>query len=195
MLQSNEELKNLVIEYPPNNNKICERCKNSEAIYACSECSPFHNYCQICDEIIHQLPSRLNHSRRNLSNNNFNNINYKLNNSSQNILMNNPISKDIINNNISNNYSLQNRTTYQISNSKSAQNLLNEIPDTNNNIVNEEVPPYINNINNNPNYNTPQMIEKSPRNSFFSGEILNSQSLNNELNNIDYIDVIKKNRD
>jgi hypothetical protein len=166
----------------------------------CKECSPFHNYCKVCDEIIHQLPSRINHNRQNISNSNFP-PNYKLNNSSQNIMINNPISKDLINNNsLSNNISLQNRTTYQISNSKSAQNLLNEIPDINkNNLFKEEMPQFMsNNDNSNPVYSTPQLMEKSPRNSLYSGEILNNQSLNldaNNLNNIEYIDVLQKNRD
>ena len=202
MLQPKEELQNLIIEYPSNNNNICERCKNAEVTMVCSECSPFHNYCQICDEIIHQLPSRINHNRQNITNNNYPS-NYRLSNSSQNIILNNPISKDMLNNNsISNNISLQNRTTYQFSNSKSAQNLLNEIPDINNinnNLFKEEMPQFISNDNTN-NYNSPQIIDKSPRKSLYSGEILNNPSLNmdmnmNNLNNIEYIDVVQKNRD
>ena len=63
------------------------------------------------------------------------------------------------------------------------------------------MPQYINNnVNNilNPNNysNIPQIIAKSPQNSFFSGEILNNQSINNDLknlNNIDYIEVKQKN--
>ena len=37
MLQPKEELQNLIIEYPSNNNNICERCKNAEVTMVCSE--------------------------------------------------------------------------------------------------------------------------------------------------------------
>ena len=175
MNQFNEKSNNLILEYSDiNKNDLCERCKNSPAELVCNECSPFHNYCKTCDEIIHQLPSRITHKRANM--------------------MNKPIYRDIINNN--NNLSIQNRTTYPVTNSQSAQKMIQDNSD-NNNIFKEEQPQYINNI---PNYNNyiPQVISKSPQNSFFSGEILNNQSLNldlNNLNNIEYIEVPQKNRD
>ena len=126
MLNQNDELKNLIIEYPPNNNKdLCERCKNAQVVLICPECSPFHNYCHNCDEIIHQLPSRINHNRTTIANNSNNDRNNQMylkhNNSSQNIIINNPNSNDKYNT-----ISLQNRTTYHISNSHSAQNLFQE---------------------------------------------------------------------
>ena len=125
MSQSNEELKNLIIEYPQinNNNNLCERCKNAEVTLICDECSPFHNYCHKCDEIIHQLPSRINHNRKNVLNNTTPIGYQKHNRSSQNIILNNPFENDNIN---MNNISLQNRPTYQISNSNSAQNIFQE---------------------------------------------------------------------
>ena len=198
-MNQNDELKNLIIEYPPNNNKdLCERCKNAQVVLICPECSPFHNYCHNCDEIIHQLPSRINHNRTTISNNSNNDRNNQMylkhNNSSQNIIINNHNPNDKYNT-----ISLQNRTTYQISNSHSAQNLFQENPDINNIINSEEIPQY---INNNPNLNEynniAQILEKSHQNSFFTGEILNNQSENvdlNNLNNIDYIEIERKNRD
>ena len=199
MLNPNEELKNLIIECPSNNNDLCERCKNAKVVLICSECSPFHNYCHNCDEIIHQLPSRINHNRKtistNISSNDINSPIYlKHNNSSQNIILNNPNSIENYNN-----ISLQNRTTYQMSNSRSAQNLLQESPDFKNKINNEEIPQYLNiNPNLNEYNNMPQILGKSHQNSFYSGEILNNQSFNadlNNINNIDYIEIQQKNRD
>ena len=200
MSQSNEELNNLIIDYPQINNiNLCERCK---ATIICSECSPFHTYCHECDEIIHHLISRINHNRKNISNNNSNPPSYqKHNRSSQNIILKNPFENDNIN---INNISLQNRPTYQISNSNSAKNLFQEMPDTTNNINNEEMRKYINNNNIlSPNYNDndndnniPQNIKS--QNSFLYGDIFNNQSINadlNNLNNIDYIEVAHKNKD
>ena len=185
----NEEQKNFILEYSDidNGDDLCERCKNAKVTLTCSECSPFHNYCDKCDKIIHQLPSRENHNRTSVLENAPISINLNRHHSSSNIAINNPISKDIINNN--NLY----RTAYQISNSHSAQNLVQDIDD--NNIPVEEMPQYINNnINNIPNANNysniPQIIAKSPQNSFFSGEILNNQSLNNDLKNLNNIDYI-----
>ena len=194
MIEQNEELKNLIIEYPPNNNNnLCERCKNAQAMLICSECSPFHNYCHNCDEIVHQLPSRLSHYRTTLFNNNKNLLNSKqITNSSDNILL-NKLNDQI--NNTNSNISLQNKPTYQISNSHSVQNIFNEIPDTNNNILNDENPLY---LNNNINNNIQQIGRKSSQTSIYSGEILNNQSINadiNNLNNIDYIEIQQKNRD
>ena len=203
MSQSNEELNNLIIDYPQINNiNLCERCKNAEATVICSECSPFHTYCHECDEIIHHLISRINHNRKNISNNNSNPPSYqKHNRSSQNIILNNPFENDNIN---INNISLQNRPTYQISNSNSAKNLFQEMQDITNNINNEEMRKYINNnnilspnYNDNNNDNTIPQNRKS-QNSFLYGDILNNQSINadlNNLNNIDYIEVPQKNRD
>ena len=146
MSQSNEELNNLIIEYPQINN-LCERCKNAEVTLICSECSPFHNYCHQCDEIIHLLPSRLNHNRKNVLNSNNNSFIYqKLNKSSQNIIINNPFENDNINTINMNNISLQNRPTNQISNSNIDQNLFQEMPELSNNNINEEIQNYINNI-------------------------------------------------
>jgi hypothetical protein len=78
-----------------------------------------------------------------------------------------------------------------MSNSKSENNLLSQKPDLNNNIPKEEISNYINNEKNIGNNNIPQMIEKSPRNSLFSGENLDI----NNLNDMEYIDIIQKNRD
>ena len=84
-----------------NNNNLCERCKNADVTLICEECSPFHNFCQKCDSIIHQLPSRLNHTRQNLYNNISDKQLFKCNyntQSSPNLLIKQKISEEKINN-------------------------------------------------------------------------------------------------
>jgi len=102
MYEINEEQKNNKEEFSKiNNNNLCERCKNADIILVCEECSPFHNFCQKCDSIIHQLPSRMNHSRRNIFDNIDNNLLFKCNynnKSSPNLLIKQKIYEEKINN-------------------------------------------------------------------------------------------------
>ena len=102
MYQTNEEQKNEKFDYPKmNNNNLCERCKNAEIVLICEECSPFHNFCQKCDGIIHQLPSRLNHIRQNIYDNISNNLLFKCNynnKSSPNLLIKQKVAEEKINN-------------------------------------------------------------------------------------------------
>ena len=102
MYEINEEQKNDKEEFSKiNNNNLCERCKNADIILVCEECSPFHNFCQKCDSIIHQLPSRMNHSRRNIFDNIDNNLLFKCNynnKSSPNLLIKQKIYEEKINN-------------------------------------------------------------------------------------------------
>ena len=102
MFKTSEEQKNEIIEYQKSNNiNICERCKNAEVELICEECSPFHKFCKKCDNIIHQLPSRLNHIRQNPNDNISNKLLFKCsynNRSSPNILMKQKMSEEKINN-------------------------------------------------------------------------------------------------
>ena len=45
----------------------CERCKNILSTIFCEECRPFHYFCDQCDTAVHNLISRKNHHRENLS--------------------------------------------------------------------------------------------------------------------------------
>ena len=48
------------------NYKVCERCKSSQAILSCAQCSPLHSFCSKCDTAVHNLPSKMTHQRTNL---------------------------------------------------------------------------------------------------------------------------------
>ncbi len=41
----------------------CERCQNKESQLQCMNCNKFRNLCQVCDNIIHNLPTKKNHIR------------------------------------------------------------------------------------------------------------------------------------
>ena len=47
-------------------NPLCERCKNENAIFYCSECNPFHLFCHRCDMIVHSVSIKNNHYRKNI---------------------------------------------------------------------------------------------------------------------------------
>ena len=51
------------------NYKVCERCKSSQAILSCAQCSPLHSFCSKCDTAVHNLPSKMTHQRTNLISN------------------------------------------------------------------------------------------------------------------------------
>ena len=116
------------------NTNLCERCKNAEIVLICEECSPFHNYCQKCDAVIHEL------SDKQLFKCNYNNK------SSPNLLIKQKICEEKINN-------LINDVKKEIS-KENEQECINE--DNSNNgdnqeIQNEEIPNY-NEDTNNENY-------------------------------------------
>ena len=144
MYQAYEEQKNDKFDYTKiDNNDLCERCKNAKVILVCEECSPFHNFCQKCDGIIHQLPSRTNHIRQNM----YQNINSQMlfkcnynNRSSPNILVKQNITEEKINN-------LINDVNQEISKEQEQENNIAE--NLNNyetqNIQKEEINDYNNN--------------------------------------------------
>ena len=47
--------------------KLCERCKREQATLNCNQCSPLQNFCKKCYSIIHSLPSKVSHIRKNLN--------------------------------------------------------------------------------------------------------------------------------
>ena len=155
MFKTSEEQKNEIIEYQKSNNiNICERCKNAEVELICEECSPFHNFCKKCDNIIHQLPSRLNHIRQNPNDNISNKLLFKCsynNRSSPNILMKQKMSEEKINN-------LFNDVNKEISKEKEFgkinEDYLNDKENQSiENIQNEELENYDENTNNENNNN------------------------------------------
>ena len=67
-----EPNKNNIILIQENQSKLentisCERCKNTLSTIFCDECKPFHYFCDQCDTSVHNLISRRNHHRENLS--------------------------------------------------------------------------------------------------------------------------------
>ena len=120
MFQTSEEQKNEIIDFQKSNKiNLCERCKNADIVLICEECSPFHYFCQKCDSIIHQLPSRLNHIRQNAYENISNKLLFKCkynNKSASNILLNQKISEEKINN-------LINDVNKEISNENEFENI------------------------------------------------------------------------
>ena len=82
----------------------CERCKSSLATIFCEECKPFQYFCDQCDTAVHNIISRKNHNRENLSlidyysNQNTNNKNINKNNK-YNYNIYNEENKEMINNN------------------------------------------------------------------------------------------------
>ena len=132
---------------------ICNRCRVEMGEFICSECSPFNIFCLNCDNYIHSLPSKRNHSRVPFKNsinsniinsttqdetlNNFiNQSNYldkNINNLNNNHFNNNINSNQTIlfssgnqiqNNNINNNNNLMDNNN---NNNKYTQNYMNEI--------------------------------------------------------------------
>ena len=49
------------------NTITCERCKSTLATIFCDECKPFKYFCDQCDTAVHNIISRKNHHRENLS--------------------------------------------------------------------------------------------------------------------------------
>ena len=157
MYQTYEEQKNDKIDFTKmDNNNLCERCKNSKVMLTCEECSPFHNFCQKCDGIIHQLPSRMNHLRQNV----YQNINSQMlfkcnynNRSSPNIYIKQKITEEKINNLIND---VNNEITKE--QELDQENIIDENENLNNyntqNIQNEEINDY------NTNINIPQIISE-----------------------------------
>ena len=45
------------------NYQVCERCKSSQAILNCAQCSPIRSFCSKCDTAVHNLPSKMTHQR------------------------------------------------------------------------------------------------------------------------------------
>ena len=91
-----EPNKNNIILIQENQTKLentisCERCKNNLSTIFCEECKPFHYFCDQCDTSVHDLVTRKNHHRENLSS-----IDYYSN-------QNTSTKRSIINNNINNN--------------------------------------------------------------------------------------------
>ena len=175
MFQTSEEQKNEIIDFQKSNKiNLCERCKNADIVLICEECSPFHYFCQKCDSIIHQLPSRLNHIRQNAYENISNKLLFKCkynNKSASNILLNQKISEEKINN-------LINDVNKEISNENEFENINENYLNDNNNqniedIQNEEIE----------NYNDSQENEN---NIIYNNEI--PQILQDNFENIDYID-------
>ena len=173
MYQTNEEQKNEIFDFQKlNNTNLCERCKNAEIVLICEECSPFHNYCQKCDAMIHELPSRLNHTRQNLLNNISDKQLFKCNynnKSSPNLLIKQKICEEKINN-------LINDVKKEIS-KENEQECINE--DNSNNgdnqeIQNEEIPNY-NEDTNNENY------------IYYNNEI--PQTIQENIKNLEYIEI------
>ena len=160
MYQTYEEQKNDKIDCMKiDNNSLCERCKNAKIMLTCEECSPFHNFCQKCDGIIHQLPSRANHIRNNM----YQNINSQMlfkcnynNRSSPNIYIKRKITEEKINN-------LINDVNDEITKEQELEqeNIIDENENLNNyntqNIQSEE----INDCNINDNINIPQVISEN----------------------------------
>ena len=149
MYQTYEEQKNAKVDYTKidNNNNLCERCKNAKIMLTCEECSPFHNFCQKCDGIIHQLPSRMNHIRQNI----YQNINSQMlfkcnynNSPSSNMLIKQKITEEKINNLI-NDVNNEISKEPELEQENNIEENLN-IYDTQN-IQNEEINDYNNNTN------------------------------------------------
>ena len=149
MYQTYEEQKNDKVDYTKmdNNNNLCERCKNAKIMLTCEECSPFHNFCQKCDGIIHQLPSRMNHIRQNI----YQNINSQMlfkcnynNSPSPNMLIKQKITEEKINNLI-NDVNNEISKEPELEQENNIEENLN-IYDTQN-IQNEEINDYNNNTN------------------------------------------------
>ena len=149
MYQTYEEQKNDKVDYSKidNNNNLCERCKNAKIMLTCEECSPFHNFCQKCDGIIHQLPSRMNHLRQNI----YQNINSQMlfkcnynNSPSSNMLIKQKITEEKINNLI-NDVNNEISKEPELEQENNIEENLN-IYDTQN-IQNEEINDYNNNTN------------------------------------------------
>ena len=149
MYQTYEEQKNDKVDYTKidNNNNLCERCKNAKIMLTCEECSPFHNFCQKCDGIIHQLPSRMNHLRQNI----YQNINSQMlfkcnynNSPSSNMLIKQKITEEKINNLI-NDVNNEISKEPELEQENNIEENLN-IYDTQN-IQNEEINDYNNNTN------------------------------------------------
>ena len=122
-----EPNKNNIILIQENQTKLentisCERCKNTLSTIFCEECKPFHYFCDQCDTSVHDLVTRKNHHRENLSS-----IDYYSN-------QNTSTKRSIINNNINNNKYLSTKSfnnNYNI-----YENFNKEINDNNDN--NEE---------------------------------------------------------
>ena len=117
-----EPKKNNIILIQENQTKIentisSERCKNTLSTIFCEECKPFHYFCDQCDTSVHDLVTRKNHHRENLSS-----IDYYSN-------QNTSTKRSIINNNINNNKYLSTKSfnnNYNI-----YENLNKEINDNN----------------------------------------------------------------
>ena len=160
MYQTYEEQKNDIIDFTKiDSNNFCERCKNAKIMLTCEECSPFHNFCQKCDGIIHQLPSRANHIRQNACQNINSQMLFKCNynnRSSPNIFIKQKITEEKINNLIND---VNNEITKE--QELEQENIIDESENLNNyntqNIQNEEIIDY----NNNTNINMPKAISEN----------------------------------
>ena len=180
MIQTSEEQKNDRADYiKMGNSDLCERCKNAEVMIVCEECSPFHNFCQKCDGIIHQLPSRLNHTRQTLYENINNKLLYKCsynNKSSPNLFIKQKISEEKIKN-------LINDVDEEISKENEEENIIEE--NNNNydiqNIQNEEMNNYNNMANN--------------ENSIYYNKEIPKIMPENINNNIGYIEIPIKDKE
>ena len=166
MYQTYEEQKNDKVDYSKidNNNNLCERCKNAKIILTCEECSPFHNFCQKCDGIIHQLPSRMNHLRQNI----YQNINSQM------------LFKCNYNNSPSSNMLIKQKITEEKIN-----NLINDV---NNEISKEPELEQENNIEENLNIYDTQNIQNEEINDFNNNTNI-PQVLSENINEIDLIKI------
>ena len=170
-----------------NDNNLCERCKNAPIILICEECSPFHNFCQKCDGIIHQLPSRINHSRKKK----FENINNKMlytyninSNSSPNLFIKQRIIGEKINN-------LINNVNEEIS--KEKEIIPNEFQ-SQNNIYNQ----YENMIeNNNENYVEDEKEENQDYNEISNNNHIYHEGImdNQNIKDINFIEIPNQNKE
>ena len=50
-------------EFPNQTTVYCARCRLKPAIYSCSKCEPYVNFCIQCDNYVHSMNSKKNHKR------------------------------------------------------------------------------------------------------------------------------------
>ena len=151
----------------------CERCKNSLSTTFCEECKPFQYFCDQCDTAVHELISRKNHHRENLSS-----IDYYTNKNSniKKTYLNNSTQYDMNNNII--NYSISKTLPTLLNNEINDKNKLVEI---NQKIYSKE---YIDELNNLHQKEKDELIDKinSMQNSLNKIKL----SINDEISKIKF---------